>query len=57
VLIALAQIGQLSLLQRLFGEIVIPPAVAHEVSPSLPQIPGWIETRAVDTSLSEAETS
>jgi len=51
VLIALAQIGQLSLLQRLFGEIVIPPAVAHEVSPSLPQIPGWIETRAVQRPL------
>lgn len=47
VLIALAQIGQLSLLQRLFGEILIPAAVALEVSPSLPEIPGWIVTRAV----------
>jgi len=47
VLIALTQIGQLPLLQRLFGEIVIPAAVAREVSPSLPQLPGWIETRAV----------
>ena len=47
VLIALTQIGQLSLLQGLFGEIVIPAAVAGEVSPSLPQLPGWIETRAV----------
>jgi len=51
VLIALAQIGQLSLLQRLFGEIVISPAVAHEVSPSLPQIPAWIETRSVQRPL------
>lgn len=45
VLIALAQIGQLTLLERLFGAIVIPPAVAHEVSPSLPRLPAWIETR------------
>lgn len=47
VLIALVRIGHLPLLQRLFGGIVIPAAVAREVSPSLTQLPGWIETRAI----------
>ena len=35
VLIALGQIGQLSLLEKLFGEVMIPSAVAREVAPSL----------------------
>jgi predicted nucleic acid-binding protein len=30
-LIALHQLGQLSLLQRIFGEIHVPPAVAREI--------------------------
>jgi hypothetical protein len=42
-LIALSRIGQLALLQRLFGEIAVPPAVAREAAPSLPQMPNWIE--------------
>jgi predicted nucleic acid-binding protein len=41
-LIALQQIGQLSLLQKLFGEILVPPAVAREAEPSLPELPTWI---------------
>jgi hypothetical protein len=45
VLIALAQIEQLPLLEGLFGEIVIPAAVAREVAPSLPQLPSWIHVR------------
>jgi len=44
-LIALAQIGQISLIQHLFGQILIPSAVAREVSPSLPALPDWIMTR------------
>jgi hypothetical protein len=65
VLIALAQIGQLSLLERLFGQVVVPHAVAREVSPSLPQLPAWVETRAarqpldarvLDASLDAGET-
>ena len=40
VLIALAQIGRLPLLERLFAKLVIPPTVAREVSPSLQQLPG-----------------
>lgn len=34
-LIALEQIGHLQLLEQLFGTIVIPPAVAHEVSSAI----------------------
>lgn len=35
-LIALAQVKQLPLLERLFGEILVPPAVVCEVGLSLP---------------------
>ncbi len=41
-LIALHQAGQLSLLQRLFGQIHIPPAVAQELRPGMPEPPAWI---------------
>ncbi len=44
-LIALYQIGQISLIKELFGQILIPTAVAREVSPSLPTLPAWIMTR------------
>lgn len=44
-LIALHQIGQISLIERLFGRILIPTAVAREVSPSLPALPVWIVVR------------
>ncbi len=37
-LIALHQLGRLSLLQRIFGEIYVPPAVARELSPGMPGI-------------------
>lgn len=46
-LIALHQIGQLSLLSRLFGEVMVPPAVAHEATPSLPERPAWLGTVAL----------
>jgi predicted nucleic acid-binding protein len=48
VLIALNQIDQLSLLQKLFTEVLVPPAVAREAAPSLPQLPVWIHTRALE---------
>ena len=48
VLIALDQIDQLSLLQKLFAEIMVPPAVAREVAPRLPQLPTWIQTRPLE---------
>jgi predicted nucleic acid-binding protein len=41
-LIALHQIGQISLLERLFDRVLIPAAVVREVSPSLPALPTWI---------------
>jgi len=41
-LIALHQIGQISLIKRLIGPILIPSAVAREVSQSLPTPPDWI---------------
>jgi uncharacterized protein len=42
-LIALQQIGELSLLQRLFDRVLAPSAVAREVRPSLPELPAWLE--------------
>jgi hypothetical protein len=44
-LIALAEIEQLELLKRLFVSVLIPPAVAAEVSPSLASLPSWIEIK------------
>jgi len=38
-LIALDQLGQLSLLQRIFGEIHVPPAVARELIPGMAELP------------------
>jgi predicted nucleic acid-binding protein len=46
--IALNQIDQLSLLQKVFTEVLVPPALAREVAPSLPQLPAWIYTRAIE---------
>ena len=46
-LIALQQIAELQLLQGLFGEVVIPPAVAREISPSVKTLPSWLKTRSL----------
>jgi hypothetical protein len=45
-LIALQQIGQLRVLQDLFGQVNIPPAVASEILPSVPVV-AWIVVRAL----------
>lgn len=45
-LIALQQIDELKLLHELFGEVLVPPAVAREVSPSV-ILPEWIKTRSL----------
>jgi predicted nucleic acid-binding protein len=44
-LTALHEIGQISLIELLFDRILIPSAVAREVSPSLPSLPSWIMAR------------
>jgi uncharacterized protein len=48
VLIALEQIEHVFLLEKLFGEIVIPPAVAREVGGTLPS---WIITAILPSPL------
>ena len=42
VLIAYQEIGHLKLLQALFHVLVVPPAVAREVTPSFRILPGWV---------------
>lgn len=42
VLIAYQEIGYLDLLQVLFHELIVPPAVAHEITPSLRKLPDWV---------------
>jgi predicted nucleic acid-binding protein len=41
-LIAFAAIGQLSLLPAIFQSILIPPAVAVEITPSISALPPWL---------------
>ncbi len=43
-IIALNRIDQLRLLERLFGAVLIPPAVAREISPSVRK-PYWIQVQ------------
>jgi uncharacterized protein len=50
-LIALVRVEQLSLLEKLFGEVLVPPAVAREVGRSLP---GFISERALSRPLPAA---
>jgi len=52
-LIALHQIDELQLLQGLFGEAVIPPAVAREVTPGVP-LPPWVKTRRPEQPVAQA---
>jgi uncharacterized protein len=44
-LIALAQIGRIEILHQLHLNILIPPAVAREVAPTIPELPGWVLVR------------
>ena len=45
-LIALARIQRLDLLAAIFKSVLIPPAVAHEISPSIPVLPTWLRIQA-----------
>ena len=41
-LIALAHVGRLDVLNLLFGDVVVPRAVANEIGPELPVLPQWL---------------
>ena len=45
-LIALARIRRLDLLPAIFESVLIPPAVAREISPSIPVLPTWLRIQA-----------
>lgn len=53
-LIALAQIDRLQLIERLFVQVVVPPAVAREITPTLPHPPAWIVERPLSLPLDPA---
>ena len=46
-LIAFADIDQLNLLPAIFGSILIPPAVAAEIAPSIPDRPPWLQVKSL----------
>jgi predicted nucleic acid-binding protein len=45
-LIALARIQRLDVLAALFRSILIPPAVAREIEPSIQVLPDWLSIRS-----------
>ena len=45
-LIALSQLDHLDLLEQFFHTVIIPPAVADEISPTV-HLPAWIEKRSL----------
>ena len=45
-LIALARIQRLDLLPAIFASVLIPPAVAREIAPSIPVPPTWLRIQA-----------
>ena len=44
-LIAFADIDQLNLLPAIFDSLLIPPAVAAEIAPSIPDLPEWLHVQ------------
>ena len=42
-IIALAEIAQLPLLAHLFESVLIPPAVAAEITPTVSTLPAWLQ--------------
>jgi predicted nucleic acid-binding protein len=51
-LIALARIQRLDLVPIILQSVLIPPAVAREIAPSIPILPRWLEVRAPTKSAS-----
>ena len=47
-LIALARIQRLDLLPAIFEAVLIPPAVAREIAPSISVLPSWLRTQVPD---------
>jgi predicted nucleic acid-binding protein len=45
-LIAFVRIQRLDLLSAIFESVLIPPAVAREISPSIPVLPTWLRIQA-----------
>jgi predicted nucleic acid-binding protein len=43
---ALARIQRLDLLPAIFESVLIPPAVAREIAPSIPILPAWLRVQA-----------
>ena len=52
-LIALAQIDQLDLLAQMFDTVVVPPAVVHEIAPTV-IVPGWISQQTLNQPIGAA---
>jgi predicted nucleic acid-binding protein len=50
-LIGLQRIDRLDLLQQLFGEVLVPPAVVREVTYKLPELPAWVRAQQLTRSL------
>ena len=46
-LIAFADIDQLNLLPAIFDSLLIPPAVAAEIAPSIPDPPEWLHVQSL----------
>jgi predicted nucleic acid-binding protein len=50
-LIALVRIQRLDLVPAILESVLIPPAVAREIHPSIPIIPGWLQIQEAPTTL------
>jgi uncharacterized protein len=44
-LIALARIQRLDLVPAVLQSVLIPPSVAHEIEPSVPDLPAWVSVK------------
>ena len=53
-LIAFAMIGELRLLPAVFESVLIPPAVAREIAPSLATLPPWLVVQGLRATLPAA---
>lgn len=42
-LIAFHQIGRLDLVRHVYDTVIVPPAVSHEIAPSLGTLPSWVQ--------------